>query len=44
MKRINVAGKLYIYKFGSVHFLYKIHSQKLQSLQEEVQSFYEVQS
>jgi hypothetical protein len=26
MKRIKVVEKLYIYKFGSVHFLYIIHS------------------
>ncbi len=33
-----------MYEFGSVHFLYMIHPQKLQSLQEEVQSFHEVQT
>jgi hypothetical protein len=44
MKRIKVVEELWIYKFGSVHFLYMIHPQNLQSLQEKVQSFHEVQS
>jgi hypothetical protein len=44
MKRLDVVEKCQTYKFDSVHFLYMIHPQKLQSLQEKVQSFHEVQS
>ncbi len=44
MKRIKVVEKRPIYKFVSVHFLYMIHPQMLQSLQEKVQSLHEVQS
>jgi hypothetical protein len=44
MKRIKVVEKLKIYNLDSVHFLYMIHPQKLQSLQEKVQSFDEAQS
>jgi hypothetical protein len=43
-KRMKVVEKLQIYKFGSVHFMYMIQPQKLQSLQEKVRSFHEVQS
>jgi hypothetical protein len=44
MERIKVVENYLTYKFGSVHFLYMIHPQKLQSLQEEVRSSHEVQS